>query len=418
VGISGWLAFMAKPTSAAGLGIVVALYLALSGKLRVRLLALSVATAAILLLLSAWFIDGSVERFLLRLYDGAEDTQKLQGGYTLSAMLRWDDFNLTRNDRITLAGSTALVFLATCFGFSTGQTKRISASAFTLAVSVFCLGISAGCYAQKLPLTSNLGLQFLAVPLGAFLAAVTIMNKNLFGLVLCGSWALVTCFVIFPYVYVFGHNANYWGVAPGAAIFWVLAGVVLLGSLPGPKISWRMFLPVAAGAQLCAALLLFFSMENPYRQTQPLGQNKARIQFAGTGSTLLVSRGFAGYVDKLNQLAIVSGFKVGEPMLDLTGHYPGALYVLGAKAVGRAWMIGGYPGSANLASVALDRVPRQDLTRAWILTEPNGPRQLSLELLKRYGIDPAKDFIDVGTIDSPTGTYPESYKQHLLRPAK
>ena len=105
-------------------------------------------------------------------------------------------------------------------------------------------------------------------------------------------------------------------------------------------------------------------------------------------------------------------------MLDLTGHYPGALYALNANAIGRPWMIGDYPGSDQLAFAALDRVPRGLLRRAWILTEPAGPRKLSPDILKRYGIDLAKDYTEVGSIDSPTGSYTDSYKQHLLKPAK
>jgi hypothetical protein len=418
IGISGWMALMAKPTSAAALSIAVALYLAMSGKLRFRLLVLAVATAAILVLLSAWFMDGSVARFILRLVNGAEDAKKIQSGHTLSAILRLDDFNLFRSEKIILAGSIPLVFLATYFGSSTGQAKRVCAAALILLISVVCISVSLGCYAPNLSRSHFLGLQFLAAPLGALLAVVTIRLKDLSGLVARESWALVICLMLFPNVFIFGHNGNYWEGASGAAIFWVLAGAVLLGSFCGQKISWRIFLPGAAAAQLCTATLLFSSMEFPYRQTQPLRQNRDTMQIAGTGSTLLVSRGFAEYVDKLQRMAAAGGFKTGAPMLDLTGHYPGALYALGAKSVGRPWMIGGYKGSDDLATATLDRIPRKDLGQTWILTEPGGPRKLSPDILTRYGVDLTKNYTEVGTIDSPTGSYPESYKQHLLKPAQ
>jgi hypothetical protein len=222
----------------------------------------------------------------------------------------------------------------------------------------------------------------------------------------------------FPHIYAFGTNENYWTSGSRAAVFWVLAGVVLLAALHRDKPAWRIFVPTAAGVQLCTTILLFVSMEYPYRQTQPLRLNKDFMHFAGTGSKLLVSRGFADYVDKLHQLAATGGFKAGEPMLDLTGHYPGALYALGATSVGRSWMIGGYPGSENLAIANLDRDSPRELKIAWILTEPNGPRKLSPDILKRYGIDLVKDYVEVGKLDSPTGSYRDSYVQHLLKPAR
>ena len=136
----------------------------------------------------------------------------------------------------------------------------------------------------------------------------------------------------------------------------------------------------------------------------------------GTRSELRVSADFAEYVQKLQQMAATAGFKANMNVLDLTGHYPGALYALGAKNVGRSWLIGGYPGSDDMAIANLDRVNREDLANAWILTEPTGPRKLPPKILERYGIDLAKDYIEVGSLESPTGTYPDRYRQHLLRP--
>ena len=80
-------------------------------------------------------------------------------------------------------------------------------------------------------------------------------------------------------------------------------------------------------------------------------------------------RDFADYIDGLATQAAASGFKPGDPLVDLTGHYPGMLYLLGAKSIGAPWLIGGYPGSGKLAAAELGRVQRGP-ERAWILAEP------------------------------------------------
>jgi len=427
IGFSGWLAFMAKPTTATALGLVIAIYLVMSGKLRIRMLAFSVAIAAVLVLLSAWYIDGSVKLFFFRLANGAEDVQRLQGGYALAEIFRWDDLAFSWNEKITLAGSSILVFFVTYLSYSSGQAQRLFAAALTLLVSAFCLLVLLRNSGLKLSLIPNFallfrplnfGLLFWAAPIGTLLAIATLLYKDFPGLSSRDSWTLVISFAFFPYAYTFGSNSNCWYGASDAAVFWVLAGgiVLVMPKLQGP--SWRVYLPLATIVQAGTITLLGLSTESPYRQTQPLRQNHDLIQIANTGSQLWVSHDFASYIRTLDHLAKRGGFKRGTPMIDLTGHYPTALYVLGAKAVGLAWLCGGYPGSDMMASGALDRVSLEDLKNAWILTEPAGPRKLSPEILKRYGIDLATDYVELGELDSPTGYHPDSYKQHLLKPAR
>lgn len=417
IGFSGWLAFMAKPTTALALAVAIGLYLVLSGRFKARMLTLSLATTACAGLASAWLIDGTLAGFVRRLALGAEDAQLLQGRHTLGEALRLDDFQLNTGEKLTFASATVLVFVATRLCLSPHPGKKICGAAAALIPSLVCLWVTLLGGTFSLSLGRFQGLQYWAAPLAALLAFVTMaVRENDPRRVSRERWALVACLAAFPHIYAFGTNENYWHSGSRAAIFWVLAGVVLLGSLHREKTTWRTFLPAAVGAQLCTTILLFVSMEHPYRQTQPLRLNKDIVHFEGTGSKLLVSPEFADYVARLQLLARTGGFKAGDPMLDLTGRFPGALYALGAKSVGRSWMIGGYPGSEALAIANLDRVSPAELKSAWILTEPGGPRRLPAEILQRYGIAVA-DYHEVGEIDSPRGSYPDSYKQHLLKPA-
>jgi hypothetical protein len=166
------------------------------------------------------------------------------------------------------------------------------------------------------------------------------------------------------------------------------------------------------------AVFVFRGMTTPYRQTRPLTADADAIQIAESGARLLVSQDFAEYINATLRLARDAGFKAGTPMIDLTGHYPGMLYIMAAKPVGVPWLLGGYPGSNALAEKHLNRASCDELAVSWILTEPDGLRKLSPDLLKQYGIELQRDYAVVAVLDSPTGTYPDSYKQQLLKPAR
>jgi hypothetical protein len=420
IGVSLWMAFMAKPTSAVALGAVVLLYLSLSRKANLRMLALSTLVAGILGLFTAWVVDGSVGDFAVRLVNGAEDSRLLQGGHTLGEAWRLDDFSLNNGEKRTLAGAAFLVFLSSSLCFSSQPARRLAGIALPLLFSSAGLLVTGSAIFRELQPESFQGLQYWAVPLGVLPTVLLLMarRKSFLRAISPDHWALAICLLIFPWTYAFGTNSNYWIAESRAAIFWVLAAVVLLGSLREDPLGWRVFLPAATAAQLCTSLLLVVAMEHPYRQAQPLRRQMDILHFTGSGSELLVSREFAQYVEKLRQLAQSSGFQAGMPVLDLTGHYPGALYVLGAKSVGRSWMIGGYPGSDAMARATLDRTPPDQLRDAWILVEPEGPRKLSPDILKPYGLDLDKDYVAVGMVDSPIGEYPKSYRQKLLKPAR
>jgi len=229
---------------------------------------------------------------------------------------------------------------------------------------------------------------------------------------------LALCLAGMPFAYALGSNQNYWELIPRAGIFWVLMAAILLGSLLEPVAAWRTLLPLATGTMLCSTTLLYLGMEHPYRQPQPLRQNTDLMSIYGTSSLIKVPREVAEYVTKLRQMAANGGFRTGDPMFDLTGRYPGALYAIGARAESRAWMIGGYEGSNRLNLMALKRVAPDALKKAWILTEPTGPRALSTDILQQSGLDWPNGYHEVGRIDSPRGEYPESYRQYLYKPVE
>ena len=417
IGLSGWISFMAKPTSALALGITMVCYLLISKRMSWRGLAVCVTTAIALLAISAWVIDGEIAIFINRLSDAAELAKVMGSKHTLFEAIRWDSFEFSAIEKIVFSLSTISIFIA---GFL--ATLKIRAQArLVISCEVLLTGASlaviTGLIMPSFSSAQFQGLQVWAAPLGGLLAALVTFRGKLH-LKMRNEVAIALCFMVFPHVYAFGSDNNYWVMASAVGFFWVISSIALLCPHLLIRPVWQIILLIATGAQLIIVVSLSIGMEHPYRQAKPLRLN-ANVREVGTAKARLVlSQDFAEYLAKLKAVATNAGFKTGEPMIDLTGHYPGALFSIGAKAIGEAWTIGGYPGSEKLATLALDRVSCQDISIAWVLEEPSGVRKLSDQILITNGIDLHKNYLEAGRLHAPMGEYGVSYEQILYRPTR
>ena len=232
--------------------------------------------------------------------------------------------------------------------------------------------------------------------------------------------ALAVCFAVVPHVFAFGSGNNYWQTGLSASIFWILAGLAIFVAAAPPSASWSIFLPVAAGAQMVAVLMLHVAVAHPYRQPQALGTVDEVVTLGAKGAQLRLSHDYAAYVTGFRLLASGAGFTVKTPVIDLTGHSPGTLFSLGGRSIGQPWLLGGYPGSDNFAVRVLRNVPCDDLAAAWLLVEPKGPRKLTPTVLKKFAINVEQDFESVGVVSTPPGfgDYAASSVQQLLKPTR
>jgi len=161
-------------------------------------------------------------------------------------------------------------------------------------------------------------------------------------------------FALLPFAFVVGTNNNYWRVAPSAAFFFVLSGFSLIGGSNWIQSSWRHLLPMALSSLVMTIVIVEHGMEHPYRDPTPLTSSSIPVKMGPAGANILLSPNFAAYLEALRQVSSKAGFQANTPVIDLTGHYPGSLYAIGAKPVGDAWLIGGSAGSDKLAAVNLD----------------------------------------------------------------
>ena len=144
VGIGGGLAFLAKPTSAAMLGCMVAVYLVAAGKFRLRGLSIAVAVAVVFLGAAALAIDGSLFGFVRRIVDGLDIGNRLLAKHNLTDIFRWDEINLSAEQKSNFTHLLIIAFVATILCFLANSIARFAAALIVLAISAACIATFAG----------------------------------------------------------------------------------------------------------------------------------------------------------------------------------------------------------------------------------------------------------------------------------
>ncbi|OPH82081.1 hypothetical protein [Nitrobacter vulgaris] len=416
IGIAGFLAFSAKPTSGVALPIFVTGLLAVTGRLKWRMLMIAAGVSGLAMLIQIFTIDGSIGAFIRHMRNGAELADELAVGHTLVESMRVGTFHLDLKEKIALAATTATVLLLVWLNYLEGCAANLIAATATAALAVLSAALVWQIISFPFDYRIYQGVQFLALLFAGVLGCVALQIGGSTLRLTRERAALAVFFAVLPYAFAFGSNLNYWRTGAAAAFFWTLAAIALLAPAKLVPGQGRSLLPVAVVAFVMAVVFMRHGMTHPYRQTAPLSESTSAAHFGGSGSTLLLTQDFAAYIGTLRSMAGIGGFRVRDPVIDLTGHYPGALFAIGAKPVGEAWLVGGYSGSDHVGERILESVSCVTLATAWILSEPAGLRHLSPDILDRSGIDIARDYETVGTLESPTGTYPDTYKQQFLRP--
>lgn len=418
IGIGGWLAFMAKPSTALALAVGVFIYLLLARKFSIRMIVLAATCALVLILASALVIDGSLVGFVKRLTLGVELTKHLGGGHTLRNILRIDNFQLDEKLKLTIFLLSGVLFIALwCVCIKNKKWLFIS-----LLISIVFFVITALLAAGQIYRTADFGqfqgLLMFGLVYALVMATLALGRLRALNNISIQQWAIASLFLSMPHIYAFGTNGNYWQAGSAAAIFWLLAGLAFFASHIRERALWSLTLPVAFAAQAVTAILLQTGLEQPYRQPQPLRLNSSTLEIGPQRASVILSEGYSEYFTSAMTAAEKAGFLSNTPLIDLTGQSPGILYALGARSIGQAWMIGAYPGSLKLAEAVLARTSCEEISAAWILFEKDGPRSMPLELMARLGTDYPNDYRLVATWKTAEGSggYREPRTQELYKP--
>lgn len=196
-----------------------------------------------------------------------------------------------------------------------------------------------------------------------------------------------------PLIYAFGSDTLLILHAGSAGIFWA-AAMMLVAQLAPPS---RKAKAVHGVALLCATAtigMLAGTMITPGHDRAPIWQQTVPVTIGPQNATLSVQPQIAAYIVALQRAAHDHGFKKGMAIVDLAGMGPGMEFVLGGKVLG-APFLRVENGSAQPRAL-LNRVPKADLRRAWVVTGPAAYLNTARAILLSQGIEFPRDYEKVG----------------------
>lgn len=424
VGVGGWLAFMAKPTSAVALAFFALLYLTGSRKLSTIGLSSAILSATSLTLLFAMFLDGSVFGFIDRILEGVRLSQLLSPNYDAMKIFRVGDIHFSKTEANSLfLGILGIVTISHLSRFKNARQVILWVASFLVAAAAV-LWIIFG--ADHSILKSTLWVHLIVLSVPTALLLIGVLNGKFRGLPAeqtIKQWSLFFALMAFPYAFAFGTGGNYWTYAGFASLFWILAGLSFIES-SNPDGRIFPLISVAVCVELLVGLILLVPMQEPYYQPHALRHSNFKTDIGRPGSTLIIPATYGRYISRVIDQAKHGGFEPGMPVIDLTGHSPGVLYALQASSVGSAWFYGNFVNTRNTAEIVaaevLKSVDCDEIARSWLLLEPNGPVRISSEILKSVGLDVARDYRKVGEFPTETslGGFGKIQQQELLKPTR
>ena len=380
------LCFLAKPPTAALLTFIVLLVCVGSWR-NIQFACAALAGAAILTAATLLAIDHTPSAIVARYVNSRALQLSLQSGHDVASLVSsLDPGWLWRNIRLV---STSLAFAgALVVAARAGQRPMVRPMAV-----VASLGIVAFAAIWMWTAPAALALPLLAVACVAW--RLLSSDNETTRPVAWGLLRVAAVLMVFPFALGFGSNIPISHTSGLYAVFWVAGTLLIAGALLRGAMARNLIAATAFAAAIVSAGVVAGSVAEPYRLATPIWGQTDRV--AIRDSDLRLDRQAARYLQTLKQAALDNGFADGTPMIDLTGRSPGTLYALGARPLGAAWLLGGYPGSIEFAVRALTSAPRAELERAWVLTAPDGRRAVDpATAAPRLGLPFPQGYVEVG----------------------
>ncbi|WP_145963768.1 hypothetical protein [Bradyrhizobium algeriense] len=418
VGVGCWCCFMARPTSAPAIALVVMLYVVVLGRKSLLSMFGAALVAFALLISTAYVIDGGVTRFVTRMVNGAEEMillgragDNLMGAGNRVSQIFQLYWLTTSRSQLAIA---MLLATALLLGILMGSVHKLLpslalAAVLIVTIAIALLGID--------PISIKPSTLFL-VPAFTCLGAMVYREGTVLRTQAPTSITLALTFLVLPHLLTLGSVADYWWNVSLAALFWMLAAVAFLSPLARQGRSVGTLLPLTAFAQLLTASVVNAGMLEPWLQAKDMRAYTAVMSVPG-GGKLVLSQSFHDYLATAITQARAAGLEVGTPVIDLSDS-PTLLYVLEARALGLPWLIGGSFGSNAVAVEALGLENCADLAKAWVLIEPEGPRRLDqARVMASFGAGQA-DYVAAAAFDPSVydRDYPIHTRQLLFKPVR
>jgi hypothetical protein len=421
IGFGGWLVFMAKPPASALIALMVLAHIWACSKRPWQSALVAGGFALLLLIATAFAVDGSLLGFVGRFQAAA--AQVAGTDHHLGALFR---LGLPRMGRAQLLGAGVAVALGTApiwlrGRFGAGAVMGRIAPGCLLGAAALAVGLADGG-----PVKANAAKGMLLL---APLVTVLIWRwgQGERGTAPAGAAtrpprearATLLFLLALPFGYAFGTNNSLWFNMSLAGCFWVGAAVWLGQNHPSVSHAKERLVSVTAVAVAVSAALVMSGLNYPHRQSRPILEQEVPV--AVRGSQLKLTPAAADIVRRATASSQQAGLQVGELVIDLTGRSPGLVYAIAGTSQGLPWVVGGYPTSQESLLRLLRSIPCDRLATGWLLVEPGGPRSLDAEAaIRSYGAALTSDFAKVGSwLGAEQSGWPSPPgEQQLYRPSR
>jgi hypothetical protein len=408
LGIGGFMAFAGKPTSGAGIFVLLCLTFLFMEKrwayLRIAMAAAMVA--GVLVLACAAWLGGGLAATYDRFVFGLEYVQLAKSGHSIHHSLAtlastllwitpWKVFLFTQ--KITLAAILLACFAA--WRFAWRSTYSLAGIVLLSVLELSCHDISDGNYTFYL--VSSFALTLLAGTV-----AIGMMTPDRRRDIPMHVATIPLLFGLFIAVaHVFGTNTS-----PGNKLLVPVVSIVIPLILVGiwARHSLRQQGVVAAiafASVLSGTVLLHRSAETPFRIEGGMSGQTEPVTFLDRPDPIRLDPAKAAYARSLLRAAASAGWRSGTPLLNLTGHTPGVNVMLDAPFVAMPQLMGNsdlYDGQNALGSVLASMSP-ETTAEAWVFTSKNGKIRLDPRNIRRGGCAFPSGYRLVAEIPSYTG---------------
>jgi hypothetical protein len=409
IGLSGFLAFMSRPHTGAGLAALVLVWAWLSSNFDLKGLAIAIVVSFVLMFCTAIILDGSILSFIKR-YANFYDITKLSGSHETSSIF---NFNIQQFlHSMSWPFAAAFCGLSMVGGlvsyFSKSKFKHVYFTIIYIFLAIFLVSIIL--IVIYIPQINYIGHLLWAPALGALL--VRHIKDTHEKLRITKSRLGWSGFILaLAYLYGVGSNNEIIFTLSIASFFIFLALLLLLYSEQQLDILTNKIVGIITCSFFVVILVITCSWSIPYRQIDSIWNFSTEVEVPIGGTKLKMPVPIANFITNLYDSARNNSYETGTPIIDLTGRTPGAVFLLGGYFPKMPWLNYGYKGSEEAAKIALKRLTCNQLATAWIITDYTGNAVLDPSILLEAGVEFENDYTLRGAFEFPLG-----FKSIFLRP--
>lgn len=405
--------FIAKPTSAAALVLILLIVHTPKTKPLLALFASSGLVSFLALTVWATLIDGSLVQYVNRLAVGLEFVRLLDGDHIPRLQDTGPVLAVTLDPLIYLnqagiIGLGSTVFFLTLIMILSRYLGDHWYFLILFWLAVLGLGFVFS-YTVQAQAGGPMGQLVYVIPASTILFGVwaSIMLR-ISGTKAAGpesgakeNTKLAIGLFLLPVAFAFGTNNNYWRLGSFLGIFLIAAAVLgaqlMISRLGlGEKASKQILLIQLLSGLLVLVASLGLVAQSPYRQSASVFDMIPSSVISGISTTSEIEL----YLSQVKSAALDNGFVPGTPLIDNSSH-PGAGFAMEALPLGSPWVIGGHRGSADLARAQFALYSPGCLSRAWVLDEPEGPRRVLDFSTEGFEVSPSTKYQQVAVFYNP-----------------